>query len=980
MHLRAKTVTRDVRAVLLGLCLVVGASVQAQQPNALRLPDPLTRAAAAAGLPVPATSVAIPEAATPAGRALPTAPPTDDPSASALDTARLSSQLQVAAAAQSVREAEAEAARAQRAQADALLRAEQAASEVARAVAAEQARIEAQRLALAQAQRALAKRQQEQGGAIGRLVEREAVLVARARDPQLRSQQADALFHEVVGALEEGRDAFAEALTKVRGVESQLPAPLSPPALLTPPLDGADEAERRALALAHDTLDSRRASLLADERHLVQGGAAELADHLQRLTDLRAEVIAKMSPDVRDELFGFTGAGVRQLLRELRHLRLMAEWYPTSRLRLLEIPDSFDTLLVRVGTILGSLFRFLLAALAWLLLRRRWRPLIEALSGWLAQRKRRSTPARLGYWATRLVLTLGRELFIVLAVMLLFRVVLGADVATELDLVYELLLDWALYRLLLAGAHRFLTAAAADAARREISPELSERILASLRLGARFGLAVALTLALASHLLGRGYLYMLVVRLSWIFAIPIVLLLVRAWQQDICAAYLRAYPSGSLATVVERNRERSFGVLVALAAFSAVAVTGIAAWVGEISLRFEQTRRGLAYVFRRRLERQSLGLSQPVADVAQLPPALREVLAEAPVAPDAFIGEPEAVDDVVEAVVDWSGGGGAFALALVGGWGVGKTSWLDHVCAQIAAVDAPPEIVRIEVPRGVHDETALVALLADALGETEAAARSSAAALGETLGHGARRLVVLDNAGRVVRKAMGGMACHDALATLVARSMPRVGWMLAYSDHAHRRVAQLRGDRDLFTRRVMLRAWDEDRIGELVADRMHRSGFTAHFDDLVDPDLDVADALVEGVRIGERFVRLLWDQSDGNPRDVLHFWARSLAPYGPTDVNVRLFAAPSVDALESLGAQARFALHAVLVHDGLTAAEAGAVLFETEAVLVGVLGWLEGRGILRSEPDEDGKRRFRVDAHWMRAVVRYLQRKHLLVR
>ncbi len=168
MHLRAKTVTRDVRAVLLGLCLVVGASVQAQQPNALRLPDPLTRAAAAAGLPVPATSVAIPEAATPAGRALPTAPPTDDPSASALDTARLSSQLQVAAAAQSVREAEAEAARAQRAQADALLRAEQAASEVARAVAAEQARIEAQRLALAQAQRALAKRQQEQGGAIVR--------------------------------------------------------------------------------------------------------------------------------------------------------------------------------------------------------------------------------------------------------------------------------------------------------------------------------------------------------------------------------------------------------------------------------------------------------------------------------------------------------------------------------------------------------------------------------------------------------------------------------------------------------------------------------------------------------------------------------------------------------------------------------------------------------------------------------------------
>lgn len=966
--------------------LVLAATVAAAVPSSADA-TPAARGPAAS-LAASLTPTRLPAALTPAAAVTPTttsptpSEPVDgvDESAQALDAALITSRLQEAAAAQTVLEAEAEVARAQAAQADALRRAEQAASEAARAVAGEQARIEAQKAALAGAQGKLAERQRAQAAAIGALVQRESDLQRRGRDPALTQKQADALFQDVVAALEGGRDAFAKALAALRGEDALLPEPLAQPQLLSGPLAAAAETERRAIALGHDDLAARRASLAAEERKLRRGSAADLASHLERLTDLRTDVVARMSPDVRDELFGLTGAGVRQLLRELRHLRLMAEWYPTSRLRLLEVPESFDALLVRIGTVLGSAFRLLMVLLLWLLLRRRWRPLLEALAAWLAPRARRSFASRVAWWASKLVLILGRELLLVLSVYLAFRIVLQSSLATELDLVYELLLDWAIYRLLLAAAHRFLTAAAADASRREISPELSARILASLRFAARFGLAIAIILALASHLLGRGYLYLLVVRFAWIFAVPVVLLVIRDWQQDICAAYLRAYPAGALAAAVERHRNRAFGVLVALAAFSAVAVTGVAAWVGELALRFEQTRRGLAYVFRRRLERQSLGLSEPVEDLAQLPLALREALTDRPVAPDAWIGEPTGMPKIEDAIAAWSAGGGAFGLKLVGGWGLGKTSWLDALDARLQAQQAPPMVVRATVPRGLQSPDAVVRWLAELTGfDTTTPEAHDAATLGDALGAGARQLVMLDDAGRVVTKTMGGMAAYDALATVIARSMPRVGWVLAVSDHASSRIQKLRGDRDLMTHSVSLQPWDETKVGELVADRMQRAGFTPHFDELVDPDLDIADALVEGVRVGERFVRLLWDQSDGNPRDVLHFWARSLAPYGAEDVKVRLFRAPSADALESLGAQARFALHAVLVHDGLTAEEAGRVLFESTANVRGVLGWLQGRGILMQD-EATGPGRYRVEPHWVRAVSRYLQRKHLLVR
>ena len=353
---------------------------------------------------------------------------------------------------------------------------------------------------------------------------------------------------------------------------------------------------------------------------------------------------------------------------------------------------------------------------------------------------------------------------------------------------------------------------------------------------------------------------------------------------------------------------------------------------------------------------------------------------------DAGVGPPSPAPALAIVEADRPLRADVLVFALVGAWGVGKTTWLNALQRRLAEpgadgrslADIGVTVSLVQPSHGHRDGATMIDALADALDLPRPPAgelRDRASALGDALASGHARVVLLDDAGRVLLASMGGCLAWDALAMVIQRSARRVAWVVALSDHARRRIRQLRPGVDLFSQRIELGAWDEDRLGNLVEKRMDQAGATAHFDDLVDPDLDAGDALLEGVRVGERFIRLLWDQADGNPRDALSFWTRSLAPVSPTDVRVRLFEAPSADAIERLGVPARFFLHALIAHDGLTPAELSAVLFEPEAVMVDRARWLHGVGIVDMR---DGY--VVVAGRWHRAVVRYLQRKHLLLR
>jgi hypothetical protein len=121
-----------------------------------------------------------------------------------------------------------------------------------------------------------------------------------------------------------------------------------------------------------------------------------------------------------------------------------------------------------------------------------------------------------------------------------------------MQLLESLALAYAWYRFAVAGLHHFLVSAMATG-RIEVSPLRTKRIRNSVRLVARYVFVLAVVLLLAAYILGRGYLFYLVVDVAWIGALPIGYQLTRQWQSETTAAYLAQRPQGRLAQLLLRN-------------------------------------------------------------------------------------------------------------------------------------------------------------------------------------------------------------------------------------------------------------------------------------------------------------------------------------------------------------------------------------------------------------------------------------------
>ncbi len=858
-------------------------------------------------------------------------------------------------------QAEEQGRRAEQERQAALEEARKAADAVSKALAAERARVEAARGVLAGLHRDLAEVHRE-------AAERSAARLLQARDlslwtaaPELTPADADALYDDTVSVLVGFREQLSLALVRLES--PRLTAAFSPEL----DLDSApykDAPERSDLLERIASVREEEERLRREERENRLREASDLVRDVAAVNELRIGLIPRLSLAKRESVLGLTREGLAQLGREARHVLLMARWYPVRLLNEWRTLGSRARDLFAVGKAswIGLQEVALLAAA--LIVRRRYRNWLKAL--------RRLAVARVQNRALNLVADRWLRFFGavagelgLLAFLYLFFGVLGSGTPPELDVLRAVVIGYAWYRFSISAVHHAV-ASAAGIGGIAVPPELNRRILGSVRTVARYGYAVAVLLILSHNTLGRGYLYTLVVRFFWLGALPLAFVLIQRWRTDIADAYLRLYPEGRFARAVEATRHRPDGFFVAAAAFCAVAARGLTLYGQEAMLRFEQTRRALAFLFRRRLEKRAESVGLGSSDVAVLPEALRDAFEEGPVSPELAIPRYPHLEEARERIADWTEGRLAQAVALVGERGIGKTSWL----AELARSSPAPAMCRILLTDRLTTAPALCRHLGQELGLGRAEtvtdlARAACAA--------PRRVVLLDQAQNLMLRAPGGLEGYEAFAELVAGTSASLFWVCSFSKYAWEHLGNVYRGRDLFRAVHRLDTWPEEDIGALIAHRMGSVGCRASYEDLVVDRVDGTEFQSEVIRTGERYRRLLWDYADGNPRVAVHFWLRSLIPDGMNRVRVRLFAAPSAEELDALGEQSRFLLAAIVTHENLSLQEAARVLRYPRHLCEAALNYLVAQGLLEFA---DG--RYRVTVHWNRAVLRFLRRKHLL--
>lgn len=493
-----------------------------------------------------------------------------------------------------------------------------------------------------------------------------------------------------------------------------------------------------------------------------------------------------------------------------------------------------------------------------------------------------------------------------------------------------------------------------------------ERLERSVRTVLRIAALLLVVGLVSSRWLGRGALYGLVSRFAWVVILISVLGELFRWRTPMVDTFLELSPDSRLAATVRDGRDRWYGIFLAPAAFVWLAFHGLATVMRDFALQFDETQKALAFLFRRKVEKQAEreGYADEVYD--DVPREVVEAFSESSVerGPLVVARFPE-LDVIRSQISEWCRSGIGGAALVHGERGMGKTTWLN----QLRRDDV--DITRVELATRVADPEALVAQLARDLGVS-----GSPKTVEDLAGHlerGDRRIVVLDLAQHLFIARIGGYDAFSAFAQLVNRTRQRVFWMAAMSEYAWRHLKAVHPDCAVFRRVVALEGWSEDEIQELIQRRSKASGVVFNYADVAVDRLEGVAIRARLVESAEGYVRLLWDYSGGNPRIALHFFVRSLDPDRADRLRVRLFRAPDPERLEAGGEAGLFVLAAIVTHESLSIEDLAAVTRSTVARCYIHLDRLIDLGAAQID---DGL--IRVTTTWQRAAIRLLRRRNLL--
>ncbi len=849
----------------------------------------------------------------------------------------------------------------------ALATASQTQNDVTRALATEEARLLAHLSELAALRQAWAASDQAQLLNHQRLLARYNSHLGKV----IQTQEADALYQSIREDLRDLRDKAERALDSLSSPSGIVALtdmlPLDNPAYAA---HGDSVKQLQALRLRIAKEEAEMRSRETEDRY---ANLESIMDSLRTLQAQRITLLPQLTPALREEMTGFTEEGFNRLISEIAHVRLMARWYPVQRMHDAKGAASLFHNLFKVGRFSIDMIGFLAGVSFIMLLKRRCRRWLGSLRAWMAGRLQPPSLMLLADRLMQLLIAIAHEILLLLTVYFLFDWLPSAPLAEpELVTLRQLAYAYAWYALSLAFIHRILLTELSRY--RVVEPELNERILQSLRIVARLWLFIYGYLIVAQVLLGRGALYGIAESMATIGVVLVSWRLIREWRSEVTHAYLKYSPDGVLADLVRKTETRSVGLLLAIAAFSVVATRSLWVWLQGIALGFEQTRKALAYLFRRQLERQSRSQAQTLE--SSLPEALVAAFTEDPVIGRLSVEYYPRLAEILEICQGVAAGQPGQLIALVGERGAGKTSWLAELRQRIGRDIACTHHEISDRVLAADDVCKLLCKWLDIPETTDPEQIICQTRLQPP------RVVLVDLGQNLLLRKVGGLAGHSCFLRIAMATAQRVVWVISYARWSFDYLQQTQPGRDVYNDIIELAGWPEAQIGQLIESRMAAAGLIANYDLLRLNTVGITVSAPTGVnhettsieQAADRYHRLIWDYADGNPRVALHFFRLSLIWETGNQVTVRLFPTPATETLEAFEARTRFLLACLVKHENLTALEASESLCFPLTECERTLQLLHHQGCLLVEAGG----RYRVTSHWNRAVLRFLMRKKLL--
>ena len=499
-------------------------------------------------------------------------------------------------------------------------------------------------------------------------------------------------------------------------------------------------------------------------------------------------------------------------------------------------------------------------------------------------------------------------------------------------------------------------------ARRKFQLNLKKRkrIANSILFVGRFIVAGGFLLTVIQVVTEKGPLYLLTRDIVFVTVFGASLVVLNRWRASVIGLYLEKGPEGRLANLIEQSKDKPQGFVLACFAFIFVSGRGLVILLRDTLLSFEQTRRTLAYFFRRRLERQAGESDTTHVASLDLPASLIDAFTLKPLRDEMFrIERFTEIESFEEQYHAWKSYNKKGSLLISAPLGYGKTTWL-HRASEF--VEEPVEWVELSSPSS-EDRLSLFGL------ETDDAVEKLAAQLLS----GSRKVFIVDDLQDVITRTIGGTRRAERIMDLIEQTGHHIFWLCAMDTMTWSYLKSAAQRRSWFRRVIELSRWSDQEIEDLIFTRAMASGVFHSFEGLLnEPDKQITtERLAE---IGRSYSRLIWDSSDGCPWVALHYWVQSLIPVDSTQVKVRLFRRTSLSRLEKWPKEATFLYAAIVIHQRLTVGQLSEILRYPVRMCENFLNQGCEEGYLKC--DELG--RYYLDVNWYRPIVNYLGAQHAI--
>ncbi len=810
----------------------------------------------------------------------------------------------------------------------------------------------------------------------------------------LEMEQRQEIFRQRIGRLEEMVDQQSALLRKARG---ELPGVYSEFELAqadVPPdgLRGEVAKAKLELSKTHLEVHQRYLQLLEVKLRWITGQRNLVLDERDHARQIQEELISLLSIERRRSLYEWNAQNIEHagveiddfvdgVRIEARRTAADLDELPSRALSIEGVLWCLKMLLVLVALILA--FRFL---------RKNHKPIVKGLK----ERAHESGLMALRPGLMTKLLEVFDAIFMELVLLLLWNVglsffnqeaplVLLARVLIGSILIYRLLMGMLRALVLPRWYRQSLQDKKGRDARvrpQELGDEQDEDLFGKLELERakfivstlRYMLLYTLVCQYSLFLVRRAFGMLFVGR--WLHVLGylgyglVIYALLSLWKDFIARQFARlAGERGERAVqFINTHRDRFYGMVVIFGAFIYVVVLELVRWAQRYLQGLEVTKRVVNFIFRKRIELDK-HTQEASADMDPLPEPYIEAFMERPLNESEFLKHRQGeLDELMTYLERWRTDGTDGAVAILGEYGMGKTTLLDIAQSRLEGLGP---MLRYDIVQKHTNEAEALGLLAEIFGLPRRPL--SVAEMAERLLELPRTVVLLDGCHNLYLRRVGGFDAIRTFLQLVSLTNHHHAWLMTFNRFAWRYINRLKDWGKAFLE-VELGALTEQELRTLIERRSAETGFELNFRSLAVGTSGGADPSRD-VRSANGYFRLLADFSKGNPRVAMRYWLRSLC-IGANEktLDVRLFAVPPMPQV-GLSPDFGFMLAAIVQHENLSGSELETIVNVDLATCTMALDIFQEKGIIQLRANSQ---RASMAPEYFRQVLTYLRTVNFL--